>query len=296
MIERVVKAAKKSGLITSIRTKFPRLFLYTVVKPLSWVRYKDAKDALKGKHSNLPDKQSILLFTTQKCASTYTKTIFAKLASDVGMFTADIEAYFSVKDIDPRVYFDKPHNRKTVFQPKGKYLGPLRNFYPIENLDQYKKVLVLRDPRDVLTSFYYSILHSHIVINDTFYKKRQQYADYDIDTFVIDYLPNVKAIYQEYIDNLLDLDNLLVLPYELLVTDFQSWLDQLIRFTGLEDANPEVINEIIATEKAVRPDGKKTSHIRSKQPGDYKINLKLETQQHLTKEFSDILQKLKYPI
>jgi hypothetical protein len=67
-----------------------------------------------------------------------------------------------------------------------------------------------------------------------------------------------------------------------------------VKFTNLEDVNPDVMNDIIATEKAVRPDGKKTSHIRSKQPGDYKIKLKPETQQHLTDEFSDILQKLNY--
>jgi len=267
-----------------------------VVKPLTWIRYKDAKQALKGDIRHLPNRPSILLFTSEKCASTYTKTIFTKLASDVGMFSADVEAYFSVKEIDPNVYFNDPRHRSTVFQPTGRYLGPLRNFYPIENLEQYKKVLVLRDPRDVLTSFYYSVLHSHIVINDAFYEKRQHYADYDIDTFVIEYLPYVKAIYQGYIDNLLPVENLLILPYELLVTDFQSWLDQLVAFIGLDDVNPEVIDNIIATENAVRPDGKKTSHIRSKQPGDYKDKLKSETQEYLTEELTSILRKLEYPL
>lgn len=296
MIEWIVKAAKSNSLISKIRTRYPRLFLYLVVKPLTMIRYQDAKTALRGNIKNLPNRPSILLFTTEKCASTYTKNILTKLSTSVGMFAADIEAYFSVIGIDRIEYFQDSSNLERVFIPTGRYLGPLRDSYPIKDLDSYKKVVVLRDPRDVLTSYYYSILHSHIVISEEFLAKRKHYADYDIDTFVIEYLPQVKQIYNRYIDNILNLDNLIILPYELLVTDFESWLSQLIQFTELDDVPFAVVNEIIQTEQQVAPDGKQTSHIRSKKPADYKNKLKTETQSYLTKELYDILIRLGYHV
>lgn len=296
MIERIVKAAKKNGIVTSLRLKFPRIFLYLVVKPLTLFRYSDAKQALKGNVKQTSDHRSILLFTTEKCASTYTTKIIEKLATTNSIFTADIEAYFSVKSIDVKHYFSVKENRERVFQLTGRYLGPLRNYYPIENLENYLKVLVLRDPRDVLTSFYFSKLHSHIIISEDFYKERQKYKDYDIDRFVIEYLPIVKATYQTYCDKLLGTSNLIILPYELLVSDFDTWLDDLIAFLDLDKIDNTLIQELKANEKNTVADGNKTSHIRNKAPGDFKRKLKPATQEYLTRELESILKTLNYAL
>ncbi len=294
MIERIVKAAKKSKLVTTLRLKYPRVFLYLVVKPLTLIRYGDAKRVLKGNAKSVSNHTSLLLFTTEKCASTYTTKIMSKIAASKQMVCADIEAYFSVKKIDPRKYFSVKKNRETVFDPVGMYLGPLRNYYPIEDLQDYLKVLVLRDPRDVLTSFYYSKLYSHIVISEDFYRERQKYKDYDIDRFVREYLPVVKETYQTYCDQLLGADNLIILPYELLVSDFDAWLDQLIAFLDLGDIDPDIINQLKVNEKNTVATGNTTSHIRNKKPGDYKQKLKPETQAYLTHELQSILKTLNY--
>lgn len=294
MIERLVKAAKRNGLVTTLRLKFPRLFLYLVVKPLTLFRYQDAKQVLNGNVKQSSDHPSILLFTTEKCASTYTTKIISQLAKSKNIFTADVEAYFSVKSIDSVNYFSDKEKRETVFTPTGKYLGPLRNYYPIDHLGKYLKVLVLRDPRDVLTSFYYSKLHSHIVISEDFYKEREKYKDYTIDQFVIEYLPVVKARYQAYCDKLIQEDNLIILPYELLVSDFDSWLDQLVTFLDLGQIDHALINALKANEKNTVADGKETSHIRNKAPGDYKRKLKQETQAIITQELKPILNTLNY--
>ena len=296
MIERIVKAAKKSGIVTSLRLKFPRVFLYLVVKPLTFFRYRDAKQALKGKVKTTSDHNSILLFTTEKCASTYTTKIIEQLASENSFFCADVEAYFSVKSKDPKQYFSIKENRERVFNKQGRYLGPLRNYYPIEDLDQYLKVLVLRDPRDVLTSFYYSKLYSHIVISEDFYQERKKYESYDIDRFVIEYLPVVKATYQTYCDTLIGSKNLISLPYELLVSDFDSWLDQLLAFLDLKEVDSNLIDHLKTKEKNTVADGNQTSHIRNKAPGDYKRKLKIETQDYLTQELQSILNTLNYAL
>jgi len=294
MIEKIVKAAKENRIVTFFRLRFPKVFLYLVIKPLTLIRYSDAKKLLRGNANIKSNHQSILLFTTEKCASTYTTKILRQLAESKEMYCADIEAYFSIKSIDPIQYFSEKEKRKTVFTKTGKYLGPLRKYYPIEDLDSYLKVLVLRDPRDVLTSFYYSKLHSHIVISEDFYKERKKYENYEVDEFVEAYLPIVKATYQSYCDQLLGTDNLIILPYEMLVSDFDSWLDQLVTFLDLGEIDQDLISELKANEKNTLADGNKNSHIRNKTPGDYKRKLKPDTQAYLTKELQSILKTLNY--
>ncbi len=294
IIEQIVKAAKSNSLVTQFRLRFPLVFLYLVVKPLTWFRYSNEKQLLNKRLKTSSQHPSILLWTTQKCASTYTTTILAQLAQANQMATADVEAYFSVKSINPKQYFADENKRKAVFNPKGYYLGPLREYYPIEALSQYKSILVLRDPRDVLTSFYYSKKFSHIVISKEFYADRKRYEDHTIDEFVLDYIPVVKAVYQGYIDHLLHQPSVCNLPYELLVTDFDRWLDQLMVFLALDTVPEDLIRSLKAAEHAVKPSGEETSHIRSKAPGDYLKKLKPETIDKVNLEFEAILAALNY--
>jgi len=281
-------------LVKSLRLRFPLLFLYLVVKPSTFFRYKNEKKLLKGSLKSDSTSDSILLFTTHKCASTYTTKILGDLAAANDYFCSDIEAYFSLKNIDPRKHFSNQKNRTKIFNEKGFYLGPLRYYYPVENIGRYKKVLVLRDPRDVLTSFYYSKKFSHIVISKAFYEDRKKYENHDIDQFVLEYLPEIKGVYQVYVDQLLNTENCINLPYELMVSDFNEWLDKLTAFLNLKDIPSDLISKLKANEKSVAPTGEQTSHIRSKEPGDYLKKLKPETIKVLNGELKEILSKLNY--
>ena len=156
--------------------------------------------------------------------------------------------------------------------------------------------MVLRDPRDVLTSFYYSKKFSHLVISKDFYNDRKKYKNHTIDQFVLDYLPEIKWVYQTYLDNLLNTENCCNLPYELMVGDFNEWLDRLIAFLDLTEVPIELINQLKAKEKSISPTGEQTSHIRSKEPGDYLKQLKPETVKELNDELAEILSALNYKI
>lgn len=292
MIEQIVKIAKKNSFVTWFRNKFPRLFLYTVVKPLTAVRYTNAKKGLKNKLSTTNNDPSVLLFTTHKCASTYTTKIIKQLVGYRETTCVDYEAYFSVKSIEPKPYFKK--NGKQLFKPKGYYYGPLREYYPINDLNKYKLILVLRDPRDVLTSFYYSKKYSHIVISDEFNKEREYYANHTIDEFVIEYLPIVKGVYQSYVDNLLHNELVCNIPYELMVLDFNKWLDKLIGYLNIDDIPQDILQELKQNEQSTQGSGDVNQHIRAKLPGDYKIKLKPETIAYINTELNDILQILNY--
>ncbi len=294
MIEQIVKYAKQVAFVKWFRQRFPLVFLYLVIKPLTFFRYKNEKAKLQGRLEATSTKPSVLLFTTHKCASTYTTRILSQITSQQKLHSIDIEAYFSVKDINPEEYFSDLTQRNTVFEPSGFYYGPLRYYYSLDNLSNYKAILVLRDPRDVLTSFYYSKKYSHIVISEGFYKDRNRYANHTIDEFVLDYLPEIQRVYSTYIEKLLKLPNLCVLPYEMMVSDFPKWLEKLVRFLDYETTDEQLINQLIKTEAETSGSGSKTDHIRSKQPGDYLKQLKPETIQILNESLADELEALGY--
>lgn len=267
-----------------------------MVKPVTWFRYKNEKKLYRGKLKSKGNNDSILLFTTHKCASTYTCKILAQLTEPNDYINVNLEAYFSVKSIDPRIYFSDESYRNKTFVNTGFCFAPLRYFYPIKNLDTYKKILVLRDPRDVLSSFYYSKKFSHIVISKSFYDDRQKYLDYEIDEFVLEYAPEIKRVYQKYVDNLLGTKNTIILPYEMMVGDFDQWLNKLTDFLNLNTVSAELVDSLKRNEKNISGSGKQTSHIRSKTPGDYLKKLKPETIQILNEEFKGILTKLNYNV
>ncbi len=294
MINRIIKVAKKSKFVRWVRQRFPSLFLFLVIKPLNLFRFKNEKNFLKGTLKANNAKPSLLLFTTHKCASTYTSKIIKELSEAEAYKVVDIEAYLALTErAVPDFYHHKDH-LKLLDKPKGFFIGPLRYFADFEFLKKYKIVLVLRDPRDVLTSYYYSKLYSHIVINKKFKAEREYYKNHTIDEFVIEMLPEIKQRYQQFIRYILPLKNCINLPYELLVTDFQCWLQSLSEFTALNNEKALSKLKSEANFKVKKED--KFSQIRNITPGDYKNKLQKKTIRILNESLKEVLETLNYHV
>lgn len=76
----------------------------------------------------------------------------------------------------------------------------------IPALEQYRIFLMVRDPRDVLTSMYYSSAYSHPVPEATgdkreaFLARRRHTREISIDQFALENAEHKRAIYQHYTD------------------------------------------------------------------------------------------------
>ncbi len=292
MLNSIIKEAKKSRPIKWFRLRFPSFFLYLVIKPLNCLRFKEEKKFFKGTLKPEVTKPSILLFTTHKCASTYTSKILKKLSDKEAYKAVDIEACLALTERPVPDFYHQKNRLDQLDQPTGFFIGPLRYFVKLEGLHKYKIILVLRDPRDVLTSYYYSKLYSHIVINRKFKKEREYYKNHTIDEFVLEMLPEIKTRYRQFIKELLPLQNCINLSYELLVTDFKSWLNKLVAFSGLN--NQEVLDELLAEANFQVKKEDKFSQVRNITPGDYKNKLSSETIKILNAELKDELNALNY--
>ena len=124
-------------------------------------RYRVERQVIKGKHTSHSSHPSILFFTVYKAASSFIGDFMKKVAKEAGMTLVDLDGYFFELG-EGRAWESSRRVIKTIpYQPTGYFYGPFRSFNRgITNIDDYKIFLVLRDPRDVIVSSYYS-MYSH---------------------------------------------------------------------------------------------------------------------------------------
>ena len=267
----------------------PYLFLTSFLKPFY---FSDEFLVLNGlKRKSTSEQQSILFFTVHKSASTFIKNTIVQLVGANNIVSLQFSGYWNRNK--QKIYYNDHDFMKKILYKKGYFYGAFRAFYPFPNMDKFKILLVLRDPRDVLTSFYFSTLFNHPLSDKTVLEDRKKYASYSIDEYVLEIAPAMQKNYAAYCNNLLHKDNVLFLKYEDMISRFDVWLYKLTDFLGLENVEQKA-NEIIkATSFKVEKEDP-ASFIRNVKAGDHLNKLKPGTIDTLNKLFYNELKALDY--
>ena len=194
--------------------------------------------------------------------------------------------------------------------------GPMRIFIPAPGMDEARILLHLRDPRDVLVSMFFSYCYSHggEVAGDVGY--RREVADRGIDDFVLrmatddvapvvgdygtgcplwDLAGNLRQRYQRYVENVLGRPNAVLVRYEDMVADLESWLRAVAGVFGVSD--PAQIGRLKAqfVPHLHVYEENPWAHKRKLAPGDHRQKLKPETIGRLNDVLGDVLERLGYP-
>lgn len=263
------------------------------------------RKVLKKKHRSTSPHRSILFFTVHKAASSFIGSFLEDISREVGMTPVDLDGYFFEKGEGWAWEESGRTIRAVPYQPTGYLYGPFRSINQgIGHLDQYKIILVLRDPRDVIVSSYYSMYSHkfpHAIDAEEIQHRRQRRAGklkQSVDEYVINRLNQTSrllVLYKEYAKTFMGKDNVLFLKYEDMVSDFGPWLDRLTAFLDL-DVSDELIRRIkdSANFKVDKED--RTSHRRQVTPGEHKRKLKPDTVAFLDKKFEEILKMFDYPL
>jgi hypothetical protein len=277
-----------------VSNHFPNAYLRIVQGTRNYFRFKIERRLLKGESLSSSDHPSILFFTTQKCASRYVDKILGKLTTSAGLIHADYDAYAAMVRVpkDERL-FTREDKMQVAFKSKGYYYGPLGTFRKIPNLSSYRIVLQLRDPRDVLTSLYYSTAFSHALISPKLLRRRMEAREMDVDSYVLHAANEYLPIYQEYSDSLLGREGVGFLRYEDMVADFPTWLDRLSSHTGLSTETVAIHDIRNAADFTVKEEDIYAQR-RQVTPGDYLRKLQPETIKALNIKFGGILDKFGY--
>ncbi|MEA3210607.1 MAG: hypothetical protein QOE70_3664 [Chthoniobacter sp.] len=278
-----------------------------VLKPLApklnfAVRYRNEWLLLKGLHGSRSERPSMAFFTMHKAASVYVANVLKRLAREAGLTLIDFDGYLFMGGKTPGDVHQPGELARRMYQPHGYFYGPFRAFNPgIPDLDKYRVVLNVRDPRDVLVSAYFSVAYSHYVpdqANPEAAKKiraaRESTLQADIDEWVLASAPSVLEICADYRRNLLHKPHVLLAKYEKLVTDFDGWLAEITAFMEVKPAQRTLDELRGAAEFKVEESAAR--HKRQVTPGDHQRKLKPETVARLNELFAEDLRAFGWPV
>lgn len=253
----------------------------------------------------LTDMSSIVLYTVHKAGSTFVNGLLAQICRRL--------------EIEHHTENDARYNMLNSTVSWKQYLesnvetgcfGPIRAaaklpIFP-DNLDEHSILLHLRDPRDVVTSMYFSKAYSHRVKPGVFEitpEEREQMRAEGIDRFVIRFAKLLRPKYDKLYEELNGRPNVTTVHYEDMVLNFPAWLDQVLNaFEGIRVPAKKARNLLLP--QSVRRMGLKHhllktnqsafdvseenvfSHKRKVTPGDHREKLKPATIAELNEIFS----------
>jgi hypothetical protein len=262
-------------------------------------RYRRERALLEGRLLVSNDRPSCLFFTTQKCASTYmTRCLKYLNKQHLGLYSVDLESY---------IWGYTPHSVTPYLQSRasdfffhtGFFYAPLHRFIPLPDMRDYRVLLMLRDPRDVLVSHYYSLAYSHAAPTDetrlhAFLEHRKKTQEMSIDDHVISWSDHFFRLYDDYCRELVAPGIASYLSYEKFITDFPVWMRELGAALDIELSarDQEELWRLKGGDVPVKEN--KYTHVRKGTPGDYREKLKTSTQEYLTVKFRPILETLGY--
>ena len=278
-----------------IKDRFPWFALYYYIKPRSYVYWR-TQPLHKLYHGNLESpcqKKSALFFTVHKSASTFFNWYLKELSAETKHIYVDVNGYFGTQGPKGLQTQQEPSFINKAFKKTGFIYGPLRNYIPVTNISDYPLVLVLRDPRDVLTSQFFSIKNSHPLVTPELIRRRKFAANATIDEHVLSQADRFAKTYTDYLENIYGKQNVLFIKYEELICDFKNCLEKINKHCGFE-LNEEQINKLDKSDSFKKKTEDQKTHIRKISSGDYKEKLKPETIEILNKKFEFVLMKLNY--
>ena len=165
-----------------------------------------------------------------------------------------------------------------------------------------KVILMVRDPRDILVSMYFSMKGSHAVpksgnSREKLLKIRENAEAVTIEEFVRSGSGRLRKKFQLYHEALVENESLdvRVFRYEDVIFEKPDWVREIAKFFEIE-APEDKMNEI-ASRHDIRPEKEDPSaHIRRVAPGDYLEKLTSETIDFLNGELGDTVRAFGYDL
>lgn len=277
--------------IKQVLRKAPWLGI-AAVKAVRPVQFYKEKQAYNGGSQEAKNQQpSLVYFSHYRCASMMVNRRLLDLLAGKNYRQLDYQGYVHPWSIERREAFQgdsEAHEQFKRFPQRGHYFGPLRYFVDIPHLDKLKPITVLRDPRDVLVSRYYSEKYNHVRLDTRFLRHCESIASLSLDEFVLAFKEDVGSHYNLYLKNKAALESGLMFPYEELIKDFRGFLGAVNDFVGLE-RSASFLDAVASQESFVVDKENRFSHKRSVEARNFEKKLKPETIEELNQFFSEML-------
>lgn len=247
---------------------------------------------------------SIILYSVNKSATQYVKRCIFRCARSVGRVPLDLPgmAFYTSHPYMDRISASQVATRYGhVFRSSGYCFGVFGGLVEgIPSIANYTQFLHVRDPRDVLTSKYYSLAMSHKTPGASkrggFERQRAETLGVSLDDFVCAQATEVGNRYRAYLGWLETSPGVVRSTYEEMILDPASWLDRVLLELGLNDVPVRVraacVSQAVSPPEMERPDRK----VRAVLPGDHRRKLQPDALQMLNETLEDVLIGFGYEV
>jgi hypothetical protein len=265
-------------------------------------KFRVEKALLAGCHKNHSSHPSIIHFSFNKAATQAVKKLLIKCGRRNGLTPALLHDYAFQHSMP---YLDQLDRRQMeayahLFKPQGYIYSVFGGMIEgIPSITKFKVVLVVRDPRDILVSSYYSIAYSHAIPEgekkDSLLSRRKEALASDLDDHVLQHAEKLLAVFDRYeVCLFAEYSNVHIARFEDMVGDYPKWLDALLSSCGLDI--PESMRcELIRSNEASRPSSENINkHLRKGMPGEHREKLRSDTIEKLNSIFEQPLLRFNY--
>lgn len=173
------------------------------------------------------------------------------------------------------------------------------SFYGDPVFEQAPKLLLVRDPRDVLVSEYFSNAFSHSMpkaeaANSVLAQERKRALQTSVEDYVMTRIGALNQTADGY-RRLLGVPNLRVIRYEDVIFDKPGWCRTIAAHFGMEA--PQGLIDAIMTWADIRPDAENPqAFVRRVTPGDHLDKLSRPAIDRVNKRLNDIWRKFGYEL
>lgn len=246
------------------------------------------------------DLASVTVFALPKSGSVLLDNIMRALCEMSGLTHVSImDQMFKIglpADMVPQAASD-------IFAPKGYCYGGFRAFprFDIPILKQSRSILLVRDPRDMLVSHYYSVRDSHVLPSNELksakidmQSQREFARSVVIDKYVRSYpAKHFSRVLEDYRTLLISRHDVKIYRYEDVIYNKTAWIADMVKYFGWEIPMSKS-EEIGKMHDHIPSEEKSNQHIRQVHPGNYREKLKPETISWLNEYFEDDLRAFGY--
>lgn len=236
---------------------------------------------------------SAVFWTLHKAGSRYFFGAIKKMARSAGAPMINIAAEYFQAGVNVEI------NDETLklFKPKGYLYGPFRqpqNCDPIPDYEQYKRFLVVRDPRDIVTSFYFSARFSHRKPGQDANEQREEATDMPpIEEYVLKQSRRMLPRWQKYVEMVQSDPDLKIYKYEYIIDNFEDWLRDVAAHCDLP-AKEKMIQALVDNHVSDVSAEDVKLHRRQIRPGDHERKLEQKTIDELNEIYADVLKAFDY--
>lgn len=267
-------------------------------------KYQVEKQLLAGRHRSASSKPSVLHFSFNKAATQTVKKLLIDCAQKNGLVPALLHDYAFQHSMPFLDHLDLEGMQKYAhaFKPQGYIYTVFGGMIEgIPSLRDFKVVLVVRDPRDILVSDYFSIAYSHAIPDgkkkEIYLGRRMEALASSLDDHVIANAPRLRSVFERYDRHLFpECPSVHVARYEDMVEHFPRWLDALLESCGL-GVSSAMRQKLLDAHEARRPKSEDIQkHLRKGMPGEHREKLLPDTVEKLNAIFERPLERFGYRV